>query len=172
MKKIKKIITDSFLSFSKLDDRSPLNHLRTNFLHSGNPFRLKRLISGGRFSRSIPETRGTRYRSVAGRWARMPQISMKNGRSKLPRVSLMLLALITPTKGFYSFIVLVILRRGFVTVARRECSSLFLPRSPFLRFNFGRYTFKASSEFPVPAGQRRRCRDEGGGNTGDYSVLF
>lgn len=75
---------------------------------------------------------------------------MKNGRSKLPHVSLMLLALITPTEGFYSFIVLVILRRGFVAAARSNARSLPSP-STFLRFNFGRYTFKASSEFPVPA---------------------
>ena len=73
-----------------------------------------------------------------------PQISMKNGRSKLPGVSLMLPALITPTKRILFF----------------HCSRHFTPRfchggsptsCPFLRFNFGRYTFKASSEFPVPA---------------------
>lgn len=68
--------------------------------------------------------------------ARMPQITVKNGRSKLPRVSLMLLTLITPQRDF-----ILSLFSSFRGAVLSRAESKKAPPS-FLRFNFGRYTFQ------------------------------
>lgn len=140
-----------------------LRKISSNFYHSSLNSLQSLLILDDSGDRSTRRNEKTAFR--VGRWTRMAEITMKNGRSKLPRVSLMLLALITPAEGFYSFIVLVILCRGFVAVPPPP-----EPSSPSLRFYdliSDDIPFKASSEFPLV---HPSCSE--GGNTDDYSVLF